>query len=245
LSEYIHDFDVDLHHSSVVKTSDGKILGLCMLGFRNETAWITRLGVLPSTRRHGAGSALMDAMFDGAHKLGAKEIHLEVIKNNEPAYQLFLKKGFVETDTYLVMRHAPRLQIDSLQGASKWLETDAALQALVTYPHHITWINALSSMRNSPNTEGLCITLPNGDSGWLVYRNTKYTLRSTLSHLVMYTKSGDPRIVGTQLLSHLHTHYPQHDTYAENIHVADPHLSAFHTMGYFTNFSRIEMRCKI
>jgi len=245
LNEYIHDFDVDLHHSCVAKTSDNKILGLSMLGFRKEIAWITRLGVLPDTRRHGTGSALMDGMLNGAKNLGAKEIHLEVIKNNEPAYQLFLKSGFVETDTYHVMRHAPRPMTDTLQGTASWLDTKSALKTLETYPHHITWINAHESMQNSQNTEGLHIKLPNGDSGWLVYRNTKYTLRSTLSHLIIHTDSGDPRFVGTQLLSYLHTHYPNHDTYAENIHEADPHLPAFHAMGYFTNFSRIEMRCPI
>ncbi|MCK7527054.1 MAG: GNAT family N-acetyltransferase [Ignavibacteriales bacterium] len=242
LSEYVHDFDVDLHHSSVARDADGQILGLCMLGFRQGAAWITRLGVLPSIRRTGAGSALMDSMLRNADTLGAKEIHLEVIKNNEPAYNLFLKTGFVETGTYLVMRHAPRRLLDPLQGTATWLDYDQALEKLKTYPGHITWINAFASMRNSARTEGLHVELPDGGSGWLVYRNTKFTLRSTLSHLIMHTEQGDPQTVGAQLLSHLHTHFPQHDTYAENIHEDDPHLPAFHARGYFTNFSRIEMR---
>ena len=242
LNEYIHDFDVDLYQSCVARDGDGNVLGLSMLGFRNQIAWITRLGVLPSTRRTGAGSALMDCMLENADKLGAKETHLEVIKNNEPAYRLFLKKGFVETGTYLVMRHAPRPREDTIRGDTMWLSFDAALEKLKTYPRHLTWINAYESMRNSPNTEGLHITLPNGGSGWLVYRNTRFTLRSTLSHLIMHTEQGDPYEVAIQLLWRLHTRYPHHDTYAENIHENDPHLSAFQFIGYFTNFSRIEMR---
>jgi len=242
LNEYIKDFDVDLRQSCVARDADGQVLGLCMLGLRGDIAWITRLGVLPSTRRTGAGSALMDSMLKNADALGMKETHLEVIKNSEPAYRLFLKKGFVETATYLVMRHAPRPLTDSLQGNVTWLDHDKALEKLSTYPDHITWINAFESMRNSLNTEGLHLQLPDGSSGWLVYRNTKFTLRSTLSHLIIHTEQGDPQTVGIQLLSHLHTHYPQHDTYAENIHESDPHLPAFHTLGYFTNFSRIEMR---
>jgi hypothetical protein len=107
---------------------------------------------------------------------------------------------------------------------------------------HLTWINAFKSMQNSPNTEGLYLNLQNGASGWLVYRNTKFTLRSSLSHLIIHTEHGDPNRVGKQLLSHLHTHYQHHDTYAENIYENDPHLPAFHALGYFTNFSRIEMR---
>lgn len=242
LSEYVHDFDVDLHHSSVARSSDGQVLGLSMLGIRAQTAWITRLGVMPSTRRSGAGSALIDRMLENAARLGAKETHLEVIRNNEPAYKLFLKKGFIETDTYLVMRHAPRPMLTALPGDITWLGFEQALEALETYPKHLTWINAVESMRNSANTEGLHISLPNGSSGWLVYRNTKFTLRSTLSHLIMHTEQGNPQEVGKQLLSHLHTHYPHHDTYAENIQIHDPHLSAFEAVGYFINFARIEMR---
>ena len=242
LSEYVHDFDVDLHQSCVARDTDGQVLGLSMLGFRDKTAWITRLGVLPTSRRTGAGSKLMEHMLMNADRLGIQGTDLEVIKNNEPAYQLFLKKGFVEKDTYLVMRHAPRPMTIPKQGEVTWLNFHEALEKLEAYPQHLTWINALESMRNSPNTEGLHIRLANGGSGWLVYRNTKFTLRSTLSHLIIHTEQGQAEEIGTQLLSRLHTQYPHHDTYAENIHEADPHLPAFHALGYFTNFSRIEMR---
>lgn len=242
LKEYVHDYDVDLHQSCVARHSDGQILGLSMLGFRQQTAWITRLGVLPSIRRMGTGTALMDCMLENADKLGAKETHLEVIKNNDPAHELFLKKGFLEIYTYLVMRHAPQPIAASLPGEVRWLNFDAALEKLEYYPVHLTWINAFESMRNSSNTEGLHVKLENGSSGWLVYRNTKFTLRSTLSHLIMHTEHGDPQEVGIQLLSHMHTRYPNHDTYAENIYEHDPHLPAFQALGYFTNFSRIEMR---
>jgi ribosomal protein S18 acetylase RimI-like enzyme len=242
LAEYVHDFDVDLHHSCVGRAADGQVLGLSMLGYRRDTAWITRLGVLPASRRTGTGSALVDAMLENAAALGAKEIDLEVIENNRPAHALFVKKNFVETGRYLVMRHAPQPLAEALKGEVIWLGFEEALEKLRTYPAHITWINAFESMRNSQNTEGLHIRCSNGSAGWLVYRNTKFTLRSTLSHLIMHTEQGDPEQVGLHLLSHLHAHYAHHDTYAENIHEHDPHLTAFQAMGYFTNFSRIEMR---
>ena len=50
LSEYIHDFDVDLKLSCVARDTDGQVLGLSMLGVRKDIAWITRLGVIPTTR---------------------------------------------------------------------------------------------------------------------------------------------------------------------------------------------------
>ena len=238
LAEYIHDFDVDLKRSGVARADDGQVLGLGMLGVRENRAWITRLGVLPTTRRGGAGAALMDYMLAMADELSLEETHLEVIKNNEPAYRLFLKKGFYGTDEYLVMRRAPHAISDPLVGEMEWLDEDEALETLLTYPNHLTWINALESMANASDVQGIRIWLPNGDTGWLVFRRQKFFF----SHLVMRAEQGEPIEVGTQLFRHLYAFNPRMDTYAENIHVRDPHLPAFRALTFFENFSRIEMR---
>lgn len=241
LAEYVRDFDIALSQSCVARAPRGQMLGLCMLGVRPGHVWITRLGVLPATRRSGVGSALMDGMLENASRLGAKTTQLEVIKNNLPAFHLFSCKDFKEMDEYLVMRRAPHATSEPLRGHVDWLDSHQVLKALRSYPNHLTWINALQSMRNARDVEGLRLTLPDGSTGWLVYRNTKFTLRSTLSHLIIHTEYGNPTEVGTQLLLNLHTHYSHHDTYAENIHKKDPHLIAFQALGYFENFSRIEM----
>ena len=241
LQEYVDNFDVCMDCSCVARsTDDGQVLGLGMLGERQSLAWITRLGVLPVSRRGGTGEAIMDFMLDCAEKLGTEETHLEVIKNNHPAHRLFLKKGFVDCDEYLVMRRAPHGVSEPLQGEVEWLDSETSLKILETYPRHLTWINARESMRNSNQVEGVKILFPNGDYGWLVYRLHKFFL----SHLVMHTPQGDPVEVGTRLLRHLYTRYPRVDTYAENIYEHDPHLPAFKALSFFENFSRIEMRRK-
>lgn len=237
LAEYIHDYDVDLARSFVAREPGGQALGLGMLGVRTQRAWITRLGVLTVCRRGGIGAALVDAMLATACDLYQEEVHLEVIKNNEPAYGLFLKKGFHNAQTYLVMRRAPRATTASVTGKIKWLDKDEALRMLRTYPCHLTWINAYDSMCNASDVQGVRIEFAGGDTGWLVYRAQKFYL----SHLVMHTEQGDPVQVGTQLLTSLYSRYPRMDTYAENISVCDPHLPAFHALAFFENFSRIEM----
>jgi len=238
LLEYIRDFDIDLARSCVARDTDGQVLGLGMLGVREDKAWITRLGVLPVSRRNGAGDALMDYMLDKADEMHLEESHLEVIKNNEPAHRLFLKKGFSEADEYLVLRRAPHAISGQFTGCVEHLDSCEALRLLETYPYHLTWINAIGSMRNAQDVKGLRVQLPNGGTGWLVYRRQKFFL----SHLVLYTEHGDPDEVGTHLFMHLYTCYPRVDTYAENIHEKDPHISAFRVMSFFDNFSRIEMR---
>jgi ribosomal protein S18 acetylase RimI-like enzyme len=238
LAEYIQNFDIDLAHSGVARDSNGKVLGLGMLGVRADKTWITRLGVLPVDRRGGAGGALMDYLLENANAIGLETTHLEVIKNNEPAYKLFLKKGFCKADTYLVMRRAPRTISVQPAGQVQWLDREEALQALQTYPQHLTWITAIESMNNATNLQGMQAHFPNGNTGWLVYRQQKFFL----SHLVMHTEKGNPIEVGKQLLLHLYSRYPRIDTYAENIHECDPHLPAFQSHAFFENFARIEMR---
>jgi len=241
LAEYIHSFGVDLACSCVARHKDDGVLGLGMLGVRAHKAWITRLGVRPTSRRGGGGDAIMDYLLEKADNLGLKETHLEVIKNNEPAHKLFKKKGFYETETYLVMRRGPRSVSTQPIGQPQWLDREEALGVLQTYPHHLTWINALESMKNASNVQGMRLQLPGGDTGWVVYRQQKFFL----SHLIIHTEQGDPAEVGTQLLLHLYSRFPRMDTYAENIHEHDPHLPALRASAFFENFARIEMRRKV
>ncbi len=73
-------------------------------------------------------------MLTHAQTLGMEETHLEVIRNNVPAHRLFLKKGFKETDEYLVMRRAPHAAPEPVRGKATWLDREAALDILETYP---------------------------------------------------------------------------------------------------------------
>ena len=69
LGEYMKTYDVSREHSMVAQTHDGEMLGVNMLGLREGRAWITRLGVIPNTRRHGAGRRLVNqscAQFSAA-----------------------------------------------------------------------------------------------------------------------------------------------------------------------------------
>jgi len=238
LQAYVDDFDVDLDRSCVARAPDGQILGLGMLGVREGLTWITRLGVLPVRRRNGAGEILMDSMLEKANALKLGDTHLEVISNNVPAHNLFIKKDFHDADRYLVMRRAPQPISEPLSGSVEWLGKDEALKILQSYPNHLTWITAFESMQNAPNTQGVRINFPNGDTGWLVYRLQKFSI----SHLIMHTEQGDAVEVGTQLLRHIYTQYPSMDTYAENIHENDPHFPAFRALSFFENFLRVEMR---
>ena len=119
MAEYIHDFDVDLALSPVVQDeSTGDVLGLGMLGVRGENTWVTRLGVSPVSRRRGAGAALLDSLLEASHRIGAKKVFLEVIKDNTPAQALFAKMASLKSMNTLSWGERQYAPYSALKGKS-------------------------------------------------------------------------------------------------------------------------------
>lgn len=237
LAEYVRVYDVDLDHSLVART-DNEILGLAMLGLRKDRSWITRLGVLPNTRRHGTGRALMEGLLEHSTRLNIHFSMLEVIKNNTPAHTLFLKLGFKEIGELLVLRRSPTLPApDPVVADAQPLDKLEALDLVARNRGTQPWTNQSESLHNAHDISGMRVTLPDGSHGWLVYQRQKFTL----TRFAYKTEAGDPVAVATAFLSHLHYMYPRLDTQLENIQVNDPHLPAFYQTGYVESFRRIEM----
>lgn len=237
LAEYVHVYDVALEHSFVAK-KDGEVLGLAMLAVRQGRAWITRLGVIPSGRQHGAGYALMTGLIERARAIGIEFIILEVVKNNLPAHRLFTKLGFREVGELLILRHAPTERAHTLIIAdAERLENFDALRLLAQDRGRQAWTSQSESLINVNTVSGLRVTLADGSRGWLVYQRQKFTL----TRFAYKVEIGDPAFVTYALLSHLHHQYPRLDTQIENIYTNDPALPAFFKMGYLESFRRIEM----
>lgn len=237
LAEYIAAYDVDLN-GSFVAVQGREMLGVAMLGIRKERAWITRLGVLPNTRRAGVGRALMNGLLDQTTRLGINFSMLEVIKNNVPAHQLFLKLGFYEVGDLLVLRRSPTIPPpDPIVAEAERLDRADALALVARDRGTQPWTNQSETLLNVHDVAGLRVMLVDGSRGWLVYQRQKFTL----THFAYKTEVGDPVLVGYAFLSHLHYQYPRLDTHLENIQANDPHLPAFYQMGYVISFRRVEM----
>lgn len=237
LAEYIRTYDVDLEHS-LVASSDGQLMGVAMLGVREDRAWITRLGVIPNTRRSGVGLALCEGLLEEAESLGIHFQMLEVIKNNFPAHSLFLKLGFYEVGDLLVLRRSPVIPppepvVADAQRLDRTEALDLVGQDRGTQP----WTNQSESLSNASEVSGLRLTLLDGSAGWLVYQRQKFLL----TRFAFKTQSGNPVDMARAFLSHLHHQYPRLDTQLENIQIHDPHLPAFYESGYVESFQRIEM----
>jgi ribosomal protein S18 acetylase RimI-like enzyme len=237
LAEYIDIYDVDLEHSLVAMRED-EMLGVAMLGVREDRAWLTRLGVIPHTRRSGVGEALTTGLLEHAERLGLNFGMLEVIKNNVPAHRLFLKLGFYEAGELLVLRHPPFSQpVIPMVADAQRLERIEALDLVGRDRGTQPWTNQSESLYNAQEVSGMRLMLADGSHGWMVYQRQKFTL----TRFAYKTESGNPAEMAYAFLSHLHHQYPRLDTYLENIQVNDPHLPAFYKMGYVESFRRIEM----
>jgi hypothetical protein len=214
------------------------MLGVNMLGLRDGRAWITRLGVIPNTRRHGVGRILMESLMQSAKNLSVDFMMLEVIKNNTPAHQLFLRLGFYEVGELLVLRRSPLTHaVDPIVADAQRLDRTDALVLVGRDRGTQPWTNQSESLFNAFEVSGLRLTLADGSRGWLVYQRQKFLL----TRFAFKTEVGDPATVAYALLSHLHNQYPRLDTQIENIQVNDPHLPALYKMGYVESFRRIEM----
>lgn len=236
LAEYISSYDVDLARS-LVAVEGNEMRGVAMLGVRKDRTWITRLGVIPSTRRAGVGEALMRGLLEQSAFLNMGFTMLEVIKNNAPAHQLFLKLGFYEVGELLVMRRSPSPPPEPVIADARRLERYEALD-LVGYDRGTQpWTNQSESMAHARDISGMRLTLTDGSTGWIAYQREKFLL----SHFIYKTESGDPATMAYAFLSHLHNQYPRLDTHIENIQANDPHLPGFTKMGYVESFRRIEM----
>lgn len=237
LAEYISVYDVDLEHS-LVAMQENDLRGVAMLGVREGRAWITRLGVIPTTRRSGVGEALMVGLLEQAEKLNIQFDMLEVIKNNTPAHTLFLKLGFYEIGELLVLRRSPVIPpTDPVVADAQRLDRHEALTLVGRDRGTQPWTNQSESLFNAQEVSGLHLTLADGSRGWLVYQRQKFTL----TRFIYKTEVGDPVKLAYAFLSHLHHQYPRLDTHIENIQINDPHLPAFYQMGYVESFRRIEM----
>lgn len=236
LAEYVFTYDVDLEHSLVAMQGD-ELRGVAMLGVRKDRSWLTRLGVIPSTRRGGVGEALTRGIIEQAENLGIHFHMLEVIKNNVPAHTLFLKMGYYEIGELLILRRSPVPPSEPVVADAQRLDRG---ESLILVGHHRgmqPWTNQSESLFNAQEVSGLRLTLADGTRGWLVYQRQKFTL----TRFIYKTEAGDPVRLAYAFLSHLHHQYPRLDTHLENIQVNDPHLPAFYQMGYVESFRRIEM----
>ncbi|NDJ33903.1 MAG: GNAT family N-acetyltransferase [Chloroflexi bacterium] len=239
LEKYVHVYDVVLS-SSVVAVYEDEPIGLCMLALRDDRAWITRLGVVPNTRRRGTGYEMMAYVLDEAARAAVSVVYLEVIHGNKPAIQLFDRLGFEVLRDLLILRRPPGppepvdLPEATITAHSNGLVGDFADQR----PWRPAWTNQTESLLNAGGVRMLHIfEHETENSGWVSYATSALQLQ----RVIVSPDEHSEYAPAYHLLHALHSQFPALDTVAENVPGDSPYLDVFFEHGYVESFSRIEM----
>ncbi len=243
LREYVHIYDVDLSHSCVALNEEDMILGLGMLGIRDNRGWITRLGVLPFGRRLGTGGAIMTRLLEDAVNRDLDSVWLEVIADNYPGYCLFNKFDFQETRELIVARRPPDPHTQILPGGIKSVTPLDHEEALILLSHREqrpNWLKETESMKKTRNLSAFLIEMVNGGRGWVSFHASLFEI----TRIVVEVTLGDPAEITATMLRFLHHRYKRLDAKVENI-TDDQVWEGFQRVGYFESFRRIEMVKKL
>ncbi len=243
--EYTRVYDIQMGRSCVVFDAEAElILGLGMLGVRDDRSWITRLGVLPYGRRLGTGSTIMSGLMAQSEQLGVKTVWLEVIKGNTPAHQLFYKYGFENVRELVVARRPPNPDIN--QAALNRIKRVTSLNhedAIILLSHRKerpNWLNETETFQNVRNLSALLVELYDGGRGWVTY----HAGLLQLTRIVVEVTVGDSCEVAESVLSIMHQRHKRQDAIAENF-CDDAIWQGFQAVGYFESFRRVEMKREI
>jgi GNAT superfamily N-acetyltransferase len=238
MREYVEFYDVNLEASVVSINSNDEPTGVCMVGFRGNRGWITRLGVIPEKRLHGNGQFLMETAIHEASIRNISRIQLEVIKGNAPAHKLFSKLGFEEARDLLVIRRPPVPLPEDLtlsDGEITPLTDDQIPVCLTEHNSNASWLDEAMSLLNAGNLKGYQIEMPCGVIGWVIFQCTPFQLGR------FAFKPNLPEETMLALLYHIHQEHPMRDTKIENIPAASRCWPVYQQMNYMEVFARIEM----
>ena len=81
----------------VAESNQGEIIGYGIGAIEQEhpdTGWILSMGVLPTWKKQGVGTAIMHSLLSALEKLGVKRIKLSTSETNIAAFNLYSKLGF-------------------------------------------------------------------------------------------------------------------------------------------------------
>lgn len=121
-----------------------RIVGFTLNGVSEGRAYDSGTGVVPSHRRRGLASRMLDFVSDRLRNAGYTHYVLEVVESNEPAVELYLIHGFHETRrlqcwSYEPARHGEAAAIDE----PDWIELRS------WWDVEPSWQNAIPSLHRA------------------------------------------------------------------------------------------------
>lgn len=146
----------DLYQSLVAYDGD-EIAGFAVLAIRGDRGWVGGFAIMPAQRGKGRGHELMSALVERARGCGLRELSLEVLVQNAPAFELYKRAGMHVTRDLLLMERAENPSAnDGVEGLLKEAAPEKLLKQFT--PLHTVqpqWSRDLPSLLTADNLRGL------------------------------------------------------------------------------------------
>ena len=88
--------DRQQRHYVVAVDGAGDLIGWAGVRVLGDEAEVLTIGVIPTARRGGAGTALLRDLVEEARRRGATQVFLDVRIDNADAQRVYQREGFVE-----------------------------------------------------------------------------------------------------------------------------------------------------
>lgn len=231
---------VDLD-ASCIAVIDGQIVGMGLLGIRQQHGWIGGMGVIPRFRRHGIGRSIMQTLLTHAWNRGMHTVQLEVITENTPACTLYQSLGFCTRQQLLVL-NCTRARYQLLVDRSAVAVVEESPVELIEHlpefafpaPSWQTEIDALkitlptlyglaARRRSDHQLVGMCLYQYNGHQG-------------SVAQLCAADKK-----YGSMLLTHLFQQHRVTNFSYLNVPESDPMLPSLKKTGFKVSVRQYEM----
>ncbi|MCO5177678.1 MAG: GNAT family N-acetyltransferase [Thermomicrobiales bacterium] len=170
MATHVETNDIRLDLSPVWREDD-RIVGMALVGLRDQRSWIGGFGITPEWRGKRLAGPLLDATLAAAQSAGATRIQLEVISTNAAAIRVYESGGFVITRELGVYQREP-----GQAAAEASTAVDAADPMLLLSSREglggrpLAWQRESSVSAPTSDMEALASTSGN-NSGYIVWKH--------------------------------------------------------------------------
>jgi GNAT superfamily N-acetyltransferase len=113
IEHHITGNDINLAESPLWLDDDGTVVGMALLGIRDDHGWVGGFGIAKPYRGRGLSHQLIQEVIERGRALDLREISLEVITSNTVAVRTYERAGFTyRRDLLILVRRPAELRID-------------------------------------------------------------------------------------------------------------------------------------
>jgi ribosomal protein S18 acetylase RimI-like enzyme len=240
VEHHISGNDIDLHASPLWLDDDGAVIGMAMLGVRDDRGWVGGFGIAKSYRGRGLSHQLIQDVIERGRSINLREIVLEVITTNTAAIRTYERAGFAHNrDLLILIRRPAALTLD--------IDTTAVAPAnpsvLLAYRPHTdespAWQHERSSLIGDEKLTGLTLGPADAPLAMAVY---VYSDASSIRIADIATIDHDSALT---LLAALIQREPDKSIALVNEPEASIVLPALHDLGWQEVMRQHEMRVEL